>query len=317
MINLCDVLLKSIKAPQKTFNQQQIYAITIPQLLDIHNLMNDSNTNLQLQSASTPNEFLITNPSSNPQKNNENAKEKILSEQRSNEKAEDTRSENLEQNPPPILTNSPISNTPNVQDPSGGSQESTIVSYEMPLGIASLTIISSKHEAFLRISQNLASATIVNSLERTRKSGQINTGLFESMTISSTSILLKNFPKKLGDNFTDFLNSSLKIDLKKNFKDRCSWRSLNEYLTGEKHLDNISTTAFITMFMDFLKSETIESINNSKVKEHSVKECYKILLAFFKESCEIIEKHGWTTKIYYLEIRRSWPRLDLHIKWRP
>ena len=85
----------------------------------------------------------------------------------------------------------------------------------------------------------------------------------------------KNFSKKLGDQFCEFVWEEYKFNCSPKLKDKMSWKLLNKYLTGESVMKGFSAAVFLKAFINFMQRYDLQSINESKTNENS-KIYYKI-----------------------------------------
>eukprot|EP00331_Platyophrya_macrostoma_P018439 CAMPEP_0176476148 /NCGR_PEP_ID=MMETSP0127-20121128/43989_1 /TAXON_ID=938130 /ORGANISM="Platyophrya macrostoma, Strain WH" /LENGTH=145 /DNA_ID=CAMNT_0017871799 /DNA_START=136 /DNA_END=570 /DNA_ORIENTATION=+ len=115
---------------------------------------------------------------------------------------------------------------------------------------------------------------------------------FDSKQLSQQkSYLNKNFPKKLIDQFCDYLvQKTNNSSMKKSMKDKGSWTGLNKLLNGEENIKNVSSQAINKMFIEFLQEYDISKIYDSKVKDEISIVCYKLLIMELKAAAREIEK---------------------------
>lgn len=99
----------------------------------------------------------------------------------------------------------------------------------------------------------------------------------------------KNFSKKLGDQFCNYLWDEAKVNCNSKFKDKMSWKLLNNYLTGEKVLKGFSPRALMMAYVKFMQGYDVHSIDESKTNEMS-KIYYKICAKSMNVAFQEIEK---------------------------
>lgn len=99
----------------------------------------------------------------------------------------------------------------------------------------------------------------------------------------------KNFPKKFGDQLSDFLaNEKNLVASKKLFKDKTSWKILNAYCSGESRIPMVSHKAFIKMVFEFVRLKNIEELQNAK-SEVAAKFLHMANFMCTKLACKKIE----------------------------
>lgn len=106
----------------------------------------------------------------------------------------------------------------------------------------------------------------------------------------------KNFSKKLGDQFCEYLLKEHKLQCHAKFKDKLSWKLLNKYFGGQKTISKkLPSATFQQLFMDFVRGYDIESLNDSKTNEIS-KIYYKVCAVSLKVAFHEFEmnKHDLT-----------------------
>lgn len=187
---------------------------------------------------------------------------------------------------------------------------------ESKLTSASLKLYQSESSGNLVVSPNKEGISLITSIEINYIESDVQGKRPSKFPCTKiTASFVKNFPKKVGDLFANFLNSLKLTGASKVFKDKTSWKLLNKYLGGEKSPEGVSTKSLIKLFLEFLRELTVEKIAESKVQDESLRQCYKLLLEFLKEGCSVLEKQNLTGKICCFEVRKTWPSLELNFKW--
>lgn len=126
----------------------------------------------------------------------------------------------------------------------------------------------------------------------------------------------KNLPKKIGDQFADYLKGNSHIDMSKALKDKMSWKVLNSYLDGQNNNSNntIGAKALIQLFINFMTRYDMSKIDESRTKDDVSKMCYKLAIMNLKVAFEELNRKVDIRKIETLAIVKSWPLLDIHYK---
>ena len=126
----------------------------------------------------------------------------------------------------------------------------------------------------------------------------------------------KNLPKKIGDQFADYLKKHSHIDMSKALKDKMSWKVLNAYLDDENPSkeNTIGAKALIQLFIDFILTYDMNKIDESRTKDDVSKTCYKLAIMNLKAAFEELNRSVDCTKIVSLSVVKSWPSLDIHFK---
>lgn len=124
----------------------------------------------------------------------------------------------------------------------------------------------------------------------------------------------KNLPKKIGDQFADYLQEHYRMNISKIFKDKMSWKVLNSYLEGQKVLEEgkIDTKALIQAFIDFIVKYEMKNIDASRTRDDVSKSCYKVTILSLKAAFEKLSTYVNLKQISSLSIAKSWPLLDIH-----
>lgn len=189
------------------------------------------------------------------------------------------------------------------------TSENNIVSttIEFSLGTAILKTNLKDRCANLTIFNNMKAIEILGSVEVKQAKASGKHG-------SLTSAFIKNYPKKLGDEYAKFLKRR-KIPTSNAFKDKTSLKTLNKYLEGELTLDGVSSDAFVKLFLEFLNDISMNPLAESKIVDSGKKECYQIITAYLVESGRIINNSAWKKTPSSIAIKKIWPSLDMDVKW--
>lgn len=128
----------------------------------------------------------------------------------------------------------------------------------------------------------------------------------------------KNFPKKVGDLYCDYIingkhiSTSKEVDIKKQLKDTLSWKKLNDLLTGKTILcPEIDSKRCSFLFKCFVLEYDIDSLEKSKTKDETSKYCHKIVMkslkaAFAKlDTLDHLKDEGF-------QIKKAWPNVLIH-----
>lgn len=148
--------------------------------------------------------------------------------------------------------------------------------------------------------------------DRTRPQAEENS-FGESLT-HCRSKFTKNLPKKIGDQFADYLTEHYNVNMSKVFKDKMSWKVLNSYLEGQRFLEEkkLDTRTLIKAFINFIMTYNMKHIDESRTRDNVSKACYKLTILNLKVAFEKLSACVDVSKIKTLSIARSWPKLDIH-----
>ena len=188
-----------------------------------------------------------------------------------------------------------------------------LFSYDLEFGFATLKKL--ENVGYLKILPNTKALELINSVDPEISNFYLKGEKNSKAKASSSSSFMKNFSKTLGDHFADYLDSSLKLNVKRAFKDKTSLKLLNQYFEGSKKIDDLSTKTLVVAFVEFLGSEKREQIDKSKIKDKGLRICYKLLMENLKGICSIVNTHDLRDKLSSMKIIKLWPALDVEIKW--
>ena len=331
LMHWAQIAFQTLKIPCRNENSQPIYEVTISDFLAAVNIleafktMAEKQTNL-LQCAIIFNSHL-NNQQRGVEANREVPMDNTLKVQTSSERQVPTETANsiesqsdvkMEDEASTGSENQSESSSTVVLDSRKPDADGNITTecYNSKYGIAHFKIYHTENRADLKISRNKTALELLSSVES--EISNLNQRRGKGVTIANatnTSSFMKNFSKKLGDQFAEYLDSYHKVDAKKIFKDKSSWKLFNKYLEGEDFIETLSTKAFVKIFISFLNSITVEKIDRSKVRYNGLKVCYRVLLEFFRDSCQIIEAQAPNRTISSLKIIKIWPSIELQVKW--
>lgn len=183
-------------------------------------------------------------------------------------------------------------------------------------GTINLQLSHSNFKGSLSLQPSLAIQSVIGSLEESLTTSDLRKR--EAKPQSKIKCQhLKNFSKKFGDQFISYLKVMHKIDVKKKWRDKLSWKILNSYLEGQESLEGFDTRTFITLFLNFVRDIDIEKFEKSRVHHTMVRICYKIMTGYLKSACELIRRYDAIYNFNFVSIVKVWPQLEMSVRWEP
>lgn len=197
------------------------------------------------------------------------------------------------------------------------NDKKSVETYELDLenGKAILQKLNHQNTGFLTVYPSQETQNTVRDIQGARMTGLIaSKGVIEScQTVNATFV--KNFPKLVGDHFANYLVVNHRMEGAKTvFKDKCSWKKLNDYLNGKTLIEGIDSTAMIRLFLDFLMQMSDETIDKTKTSDKDLKTCYKIVLNQLKVAVAAVKEWSLESKLKTMELKKIWPTVEIRMQ---
>lgn len=125
----------------------------------------------------------------------------------------------------------------------------------------------------------------------------------------------KNFPKKIGDKFCDYINTKLGIKTNQVLKDKMSWKTLNKYLCGDSQISRtVDHKAFTKCFAEFMMNHGSEGDQISRSTKTISTLCYTVNAVTLGLCCrEILQRIQNGEEYGYIRISKSWPKAEVEL----